>query len=298
MEFNEIIVKDVALKDTIYTYLKRNGYSENYVKNLRKKGGYILLNNKIAFTDARINNGDILKLNKNPNTSTSIMQCVIPLDIVYEDEDLLIVNKPSNLSTSASRSHFSENLSGAILSYMSRKTDNFVVRIVNRLDKETAGLIIVAKHSYISNLLNENDYTKKTYYAICRGEIKEPITIDKNIATIKNELGYNQHKRIISNDGKPAITYVTPVSFDGKNTLCKISIEHGRTHQIRVHLSSINHPLLGDGLYGEPSEEISHTALLCKEIELYHPIKKKTILLSCPFPDDFKTAFKANVNWC
>ncbi len=297
MEFNEIIVKDVAPKDTIYTYLKRNGFSENYVKNLRKKEGYILLNNKIAFTDARIKDGDVLKLNKNPNTSTSIMQCKVPLNIVYEDDDILIVNKPSNLSTSASRSHYSENLSGAVLSYMSQKTDNFVVRIINRLDKETAGLVIIAKHSYISNLLNENDYTKKVYYAICSGEIKEPLTIDKNIATIKNELGYNQHKRIISSDGKPAITHVIPIAFDGKNTLCKISLEHGRTHQIRVHLSSINHPLLGDRLYGVLSKEISHTALLCKEIELYHPIKKKTILLSCPFPDDFKTAFKANISW-
>ena len=295
MEFNEIIVNNIQPKDTIYTYLKRIGFSENYVKNLRKKEGYILLNNKIAFTDARITNGDVLKLNKNPNASTSIMQCIIPLDIVYEDDDILVVNKPSNLSTSASRSHYSENLSGAILSYMSQKTDNFVVRIVNRLDKETAGLVIIAKHSYISNLLNENDYTKKVYYAICTGEIKEPLTIDKNIATIKNKLGYNQHKRIISTDGKPAITYVTPVIFDGKNTLCKMSLKHGRTHQIRVHLSSINHPLLGDNLYGEPSEKISHTALLCKEIELYHPIKKKTIHLSCPFPDDFKTAFKTKI---
>lgn len=287
MEYNKLEVKNANKKDTIYTYLKQIGMSENYVKNLRKKEGYILLNGIVAHTDYKIKNGDTLELCKNPNATTSIMQCIIPLDIVYEDDDILVINKPSGLATTPSRSHYAENLSGAILSYMSQKTDNFVVRIVNRLDKETAGLVIVAKHSLISKLLNENDYTKKTYYAICTGKIESPITINKNIATVKNELGYNQHKRIISEKGKPAITYVTPISFDGENTLCKITLEHGRTHQIRVHLSSIGHALLGDTLYGIPSDKISHTALVCKEIELYHPIQKKTITLYCDFPNDF-----------
>lgn len=292
MEYNEIVVKNIEPKDTVYTYLKRIGMSENYVRNLRKKEGYILLNSKIAHTDFKINDGDIIELCKSPNTKTSIMQCVIPLDVVYEDDDILVINKPSGLATSASRSHFSENLSGAILSYMSPKNENFVVRIVNRLDKDTSGLVLVAKHSLISKLLSENDYTKKTYYAICTGKIENTITINKNIATVKNELGYNQHKRIISEKGKPAITYVTPISFDGENTLCKITLEHGRTHQIRVHLSSIGHPLLGDEIYGIKSNKINHTALVCKEIIFYHPIKKKTIHLDCPFPKDFEKAFK------
>lgn len=292
MEYNKIKIENALTKDTIYTYLKRMGYSENYVRNLRKKEGYILLNSQNAHTDFKIKNGDILELCKNPNTTTSIMQCIMPLDIVFEDDDLIIVNKPSGLTTSASRSHYTENLSGAILNYMLKKDNNFVVRIINRLDKDTAGLVMVAKHSLISKLLNESDKIEKTYYAILTGNLDRPITINKPILTTKNELGYNNHKRIIANNGKEAITHLYPVKQINNNTLCKVNIEYGRTHQIRVHSSYINHALLGDELYGEKSKLITHTALVCKEIKFYHPIKKETIIVSCKFPEDFARLIK------
>jgi len=290
MEYNEIVINN-SKNDTIYTYLKRNGFSENYVKNLRKKEGYILKNNKIAFANEKVLNGDVLLLCKNPNTKSSIMHCRIPLDIVYDDENYLIVNKPSNLATAPSRSHFSNNLAGAVLSYMEEKDPNFVVRIINRLDKDTAGLVMIAKHSLASNYFNNSSLLKKTYYAICSGEIKEQLTINKNIATTKNEYGYNNLKREILPQGKTAITNVTPIAFDGENTLCKIQITHGRTHQIRVHMASENHALIGDELYGTKSDLISHTALLLKEIEFVCPFIKKQIKLSIDFPEDFKKAF-------
>lgn len=294
MEYNEIVVNDCK-NETIYSYLKRNSFSENYVKNLRKKEGYILKNNKIAFANEKVLNGDVLLLCKNPNTKSSIMQCIIPLDIVYEDENYLIVNKPSNLATAPSRSHYSNNLAGAVLSYMEKKDSNFVVRIINRLDKDTAGLVMIAKHSLASNYFNNSSLLKKTYYAICSGEIKEQLIINKNIATTKNEYGYNNLKREILPEGKPAITNVTPISFDGENTLCKVQITHGRTHQIRVHLASENHSLIGDELYGEKIEKISHTALLLKELEFTCPFTNKEIKLSVDFPNDFKNVFNKNL---
>ena len=305
MKYNEIIVTNSLPKEKIYSYLKRNGYSENYVKNLRKKEGYILLNEQIAHSDFVIQNGDILKLCQSPNTKTSIMQIDMPLDIVYEDDGVLIVNKPSGLCTSPSKSHYIQNISGAVLSYMIKKDENFVVRIVGRLDKETAGLVIVAKHSLSANFYS-NVNIIKTYYAIVTGKIDNDIVIDKNIATTTNEYGYNNLKREISSDGKCAITYVYPLCFDGENTLCKINIKYGRTHQIRVHLASIGHALLGDNVYGTPSNKISHTALICKELELpiYSDIGKnidenkfdKKIHLEIDFPDDFKNAFNMCLN--
>ncbi len=287
MEFNKIIVNNVKIKETIYTYLKRNGYSENYVKNLRKKEGFIKLNGKTSFTNTLVNDGDLIELCKNPNTPSSVMHCMLQLNIVYEDDDLLIVNKPSGLVTSASKSHYTQNLTGAIASHMSSKDNNFVVRIVNRLDKDTCGLIIVAKHSLCSNLLS-NSPIKKTYYAIATGKICNEVTINKNILTSKNALGYNNQKREISNLGKPAITHVEPIYFDGINTLVKLNLHHGRTHQIRVHLAHIGHPLLGDLLYGQPSTLIDHTALICKEIEFIHPFTKEEIKISIPFDQHFK----------
>ena len=295
MEYNEIIVKNPKPKEKIYSYLRRNGISENYIKNLRKKEGYILKNGAVAHSDNYVSDNDVISLCKNPNTRTSIMLCTLPLDIVYEDDDILIINKPSGVSILASRSHYCENISGAILNYMLPKDPNFVVRIVGRLDIDTSGLFIVAKHSLIANLLSlKRDNIVKIYYAIIMGEIRNIITINKNIDTVKNDKGFNDRKRVITDfGGKPAITHVYPVAFDGKNTLCRINIEHGRTHQIRLHLSSINHPLIGDELYGIKSEEISHAALICKEIKLVNPINGKKIELSIDYPEDFKHAFNS-----
>lgn len=295
MSYNKVIVENSQEKDTIYTYLKRIGFSENYVKNLRKKEGYILLNGNTAHTDFKIKNGDQIETIQNPNTKTSIMQCITTLNIAYEDNGILVINKPSSLSTSASRSHYTENLTGAILNYMSKKDDNFVVRIINRLDKDTAGLVIVAKHSLMSKLLNEETKINKTYYAICTGEIKNNITINAKIETTLNEFGYNNHKRIVSENGKDAITHCTPILYDGENTLCKLTIEHGRTHQIRVHMSHIGHSLLGDELYGEKSNLISHTSLVCKEISFIHPISNKKMELSVPFEQEFINAFNKDI---
>ena len=116
--FNKIIVNDCLNNDTIYTYIKRQGISENYVRNLRKKEGYIKLNGSIAFTNAPIKNGDEIELYKNPNTSNSIMQNIVPLNIVYEDDDILVVNKPSGMPTIPSRRHLNYNLAGAVTNYM------------------------------------------------------------------------------------------------------------------------------------------------------------------------------------
>ena len=296
MEYNVIKVSNAQNKEKIYSYLRRIGYSENYIKNLRKKEGYILKNDQVAHSDYYVNDNDILKLCKNPNTTTGIMLCTIPLNIVYEDDDVLVVNKPSGISISPSKSHYTENMSGAILSYMIKKDPNFVVRIVGRLDMETCGLFVVAKHSVISSKLSlDKQLISKVYYAIVTGSIDENIVIDKNIDTSIGNKGYNDRKRIISDSGKPAITYVSPVLFDGNNTLCRITIEHGRTHQIRLHLSSINHPLLGDSLYGVSSDRISHTALICKELKIVNPFTNKEIALSVDFPDDFKNAFNVEL---
>lgn len=296
MKFNKIVIKNCEEKETIYRYLKRNGFSENYIRHLRKQEGYIKLNGKIAFTNAYVNNDDVLELYQNPNTKSGIMHCVIPLNIVFEDDDILVVNKPSGMPTTPSRSHPSDNLSSAVMNYMKDKEPNFVVRVVNRLDKDTAGLVCIAKHSLICNMLNSNNYISKTYYAICTGKIDKHLVIDKPIATTLNSFGYNNHKREILDSGKPAKTFVAPLCFDGQNTLCKMQLEFGRTHQIRVHLASTGHALLGDELYGKSSEKISHTALVCAQMKINNPLNGETINLKIDLPNDFKQAFAFDLN--
>ena len=271
----------------VYYFLKENNFSENFITNLRKKEGYILINNHIANTKSKLTTGDILSICNNPNDKTTIMQCIIPLDVVFEDEYYLLINKPSGLSTMPNKSHYSNNLAGAICHYMKEKDSNFVLRIINRLDKDTSGLVLVAKNSIAQKDLKELD---KTYFAICEGIINKKLTIDKPILTI-NTNNINQQKRIIDKDGKPATTFVTPIKHNDKLSLISLKLIHGRTHQIRLHLSSINHPLLGDCLYGKPSNLISHTALVCKEISFYHPYLKRKLHFTVPLPEDLKKCF-------
>ena len=278
--------KYVINKDyrSVYHFLKDNGFSENYIKNLRKKMGNIVLNGQSVTIRTGLKQNDILEINSNPNTSTSIMQCIIPLDIVYEDDYYLLVNKPSGLACMPSRSHYYENLAGAICYYMQQKMPGFTLRIINRLDKDTSGIIIVAKDSIAQKEIKDID---KTYYALCEGKIDKEILIEAKIQTI-TENGINQHKRIVSPEGKPAKTYVEPIKFNDKYSLIKLKLENGRTHQIRVHLSSVGHPLVGDCIYGNKSEFIDHTVLLCSEISFYHPFLNKTLTFKVPFPKDFE----------
>lgn len=286
MKYQEFEIKQEY--KSIYHFLKSEDFSENFIANLRKDWGNLVVNNEIVNIRKPLKIADILKINSNPNNKTSIMHCIIPLDIVYEDEYYLVINKPSGISCMPSRSYYSHNLAGAICKYMSAKDENFVLRMINRLDKDTAGIIVVAKDSIAQNRIKN---IEKKYYAVCHGEIKEEKTIDYPIKTISNA-GINERKRIISTDGKEATTFISPIRHNGTHSLIKLALLHGRTHQIRLHLSSISHPLVGDELYGVESDLISHTALICKEISFLHPYLNKKINLEIDFPDDFKTLLK------
>ena len=279
--------KYIADKDypSVYVFLKENNFSENFITNLRKKEGYILLNDKIAHTTTHVEKGAQLWLCSNPNPKTTIMHCIIPLDIVYEDAYYLLVCKPSGLSCMPNRSHYSNNLAGAICHYLQKENKNFTLRIINRLDKDTCGLILIAKDSIAAKELKD---FQKTYYAICEGEIKSPITINLPILTI-NQNGINCQKRVVSPDGQSATTMITPIkTLKNNNTLLSINLLHGRTHQIRVHLSHIKHSLIGDEIYGSKSKLIDHTVLICKEISFFHPFIKKTLHFTVPFPKDIE----------
>lgn len=277
---------------SVYHFLKDNQFSENYITNLRKEMGNIRVNEKEVTIRKMLFPNDKLEINVNPNTKTSIMQCIIPLDIVYEDDYYLIINKPAGLPCMPSKSHYSCNLAGAICYYMNSKDDNFTLRIINRLDKDTEGLIIIAKDSISQKEIKD---INKTYYALCEGVIDKDIVVNKKIKTVSHGK-LNEHRRIIAADGQSATTFITPVkSFEilnngsqEMNTLIKVTLKHGRTHQIRVHLSSIGHPLLGDTLYGTKSDLISHTALICSEISFYHTFLNKTLTFSVPLSNDFK----------
>ena len=271
---------DKLKSPTIYFFLKNVGISEHFIKSLRKSPNSVLLNDAPANLRSIIKNGDMLSIKKEPKESNYAKECEGNLDIVYEDDDYLVVNKPHGLACIPTRSHFSNNLGGQVVRYMHTQTPNFVLRIVNRLDKDTAGLVVVAKNTFAYNNIGKVD---KTYHAICHGNILENTTIDKPILT-EQENGINKLKRVISPDGKQSVTHVFPLKNYDNFCHIKCKLETGRTHQIRVHLSSINHPLLDDPIYSD--DKNGHTFLLLKEISF------NNINLSVPFPDEWEKYIK------
>lgn len=285
MKYQTIIANKAY--STLYYFLKEQNCSEKFISSLRRERGLLLINSEFATTRHPVNIGDEVQIALINLKKSNFKANNLPLDIVFEDEYILIVNKPAGLVCSSSKSHYDNNLAGAILGYMQKKNEDFVLRMLNRLDKDTSGFIIVAKDLFSYANIKQID---KTYHAICTGKIEKEIIIDSPIQTL-TENGINQHKRIISPLGKSAKTFVRPLCGQG-NTLLSIKIENGRTHQIRVHLSSIGHALLGDSLYGEPSSLISHAALICKEISFTHPISKKHLTFTLPYPKDFQDAIE------
>ena len=288
MAYRKYLIKEEY--KNVYYFLKKNGFSENYISNLRKKMEYIKINGSEVNIKVRLKPGDLLELEASPNKPTLIKNCSIPLNIVFEDEYYLLINKPSGLSCMPNKSHYTNNLAGAICYYLNN-TENFVLRIINRLDKDTAGLVLVAKDSIAQKDIKD---IEKSYIAICEGKIDINMKIDKKIETICIN-GVNVRKRIVSNNGKDAITYVSPLKFNDKYSLIELKLVYGRTHQIRLHLSSIGHPLVGDEIYGHANSQFSHTALVCNKMSFYHPYLQKTLNFEVSMPDDFDEFIKKYV---
>lgn len=288
MKYQTYTINNDDQAKNVYYFLKNQGFSENYISNLRKSKESICLNGEFVNTRARLNINDKLSILTSPNAKTNIKPCILPLDIVFEDAYYLLVYKPSGISCMPNKSCYDLNLAGAIVKYMKDKDNNFTLRIINRLDKDTAGFILVAKSSLA---LQEVKNINKVYFAICEGKIIESVTINKKIETI-SQRGINLRKRIISPNGKDATTYVSPIKYSDTYSLIKLQLIHGRTHQIRLHLASIGHSLLGDEIYGSKSNLILHTALICNEFSFFHPYRKEMLSFTHPFPHDFQEVCK------
>ena len=300
MKYETFVIKEANLlkQQTVYFFLKSKGISESYINKLRKKSGLILLNNTPANLKSSLKENDILQIAKDPSTKQTQFgnnSTAQSLQILFEDDDFLIVNKPHNLSCMPSRSHFNDNLGNLICQYMQKQNPNFVLRIFNRLDRETAGIVIIAKNLFSYNALQKHRKdVKKEYYALCYGNIKEKtITINQPILT-RTENGINILKREISPKGKSATTHLKVVKNFENYCLAKFSLDTGRTHQIRVHTSYINHPLLGDRLYNsiQDCKNASHTMLLLKSISFQHFRTQKIIQIEIDFPQDWKQFLK------
>ena len=212
------------------------------------------------------------------------------LNILYEDDSLLILNKPSNIPVHPSILHFSTSLSNGVKYYFNSINLHRKIRPINRLDKNTSGIVIFAKNEYIHSILSrqmQNKTFKKEYIAICEGFLDEKEgTINKPITRKKDSI----IERCIDSSGDESITHykvLKEFTYNNINlSLLYITLETGRTHQIRVHLSSILHPILGDSLYGNTSNLISRQALHAYKVEFNHPISNEKLIITSNIPED------------
>lgn len=269
--------------------------SSSLLKRLKKTPDGITLNGKRVFVNEKIKVGDIIAIViKDEASSENIFPTKGKINIVFEDEDLLIVNKDAKTPIHPSKGHPYDSLANKVAFYYESKGEKFVFRCVTRLDKDTSGLCIIAKNSYVHDLLSKqmkNGKIQKIYKAVVVGNIKkEHGIIDKNIRRIPNIATIK--REVCKDGGARAITEYKKISTQNGFSLIEIKLHTGRTHQIRVHLSSEGYPIAGDWLYGKEDEIIGRQALHCEKISFIHPISKKPLSFAAPLPEDMKKLLK------
>lgn len=263
------------------------GLSDRLLLRL-KTNKKIFINNKIAFINDYINLNDTISvLIDFEEDNSNIVPTKMALNIVYEDEFILILNKPAGIAIHPSCMHFDTSLSNGVRYYFDSIGLKKKIRPVNRLDKDTSGLVIFAKNEYIQeSLVNQmkSKTFKKEYLAILNGILENTTgTINAPIAREDNSI----IKRCIREDGDVSITHYEVVkNLENDMCLVKFILETGRTHQIRVHSAYIGHPIIGDTLYGTSSNLISRQALHSYKIEFIHPISKEKMIFEINLPND------------
>ena len=238
-----------------------------------------------------VNKGDVITLTlPEESIDDTIIHEDINLDIVFEDDYLMIVNKPSNMPVMVTKSHPTQTLSNALCYYFEKFHIMSKIHLVNRLDKDTSGLMIVAKNRYIKYLLSENlkHKIKREYYCVVTGVMKEKKG-DINLPILK--LNDDSIKRTVHPNGLEAMTSFEVISYNQHYSLLKVWLKTGRTHQIRVHLSHIGYPIVGDQLYNSLKESYD-MMLFSHKIEFIHPITKELIVFDKEIPQSFQAILR------
>lgn len=279
----------------IRTFLKQKGFSSALLARLKENPSCLLLNGSPAKLSAPLSQGDRLRVcvleEKVP--SDQITALPLPLDIIFEDEDLLVINKAAGMSIHPSLHHKEDSLANAVSYYYKDATSPFLFRCINRLDKETSGLTLIAKNPLSAAILSEmvqKRQIQRSYLALAEGELPidsspepYPHTIDAPIGRCEDSI---ITRRVDPDKGQKAITHYRVLSIKKGLSLLSLKLETGRTHQIRIHMQFIGHPLPGDYLYNPVYDRISRVALHSASLTFLHPITKEALTFSAPLPDD------------
>ena len=280
---------------TIEQFLRAKGYSTQCIKELKKQWGSILLDGIPQYMRVALQEGSTLTvLIQEEDSSEKIPPVELPLDIIYEDEDLLVVNKPADMPIHPSLNNYENSLANALAWYFAKQDKPFVFRCINRLDRDTSGLTIVAKHmlsaGILSSMVAERSIHRE-YLAIVRGRIlPEKGTIDAPIGRKGDSIIVRQ---IDYEGGERAVTHYTLKEYKNGHSLLSIHLETGRTHQIRVHMKHIGFPLIGDYLYNPDMEYMTRQALHSHRLQFTHPITGESMDFTAPLPEDMRQVLES-----
>jgi 23S rRNA pseudouridine1911/1915/1917 synthase len=275
---------------TVERYLLDQGYSQKLIRHLRNTENGLTIDQKLVYTIHRLKEGDILTvLISEEESSENIVPTKMPLHIVYEDEHLMVVNKEAGIPIHPSQGNFYNTLANGIAYYFKEKGENFIYRAINRLDRDTTGLLILAKNPLsaclLSDMVKKREISRR-YLAIVCEKLPEQGIIDAPIRRVDG----STIERCTSQDGEEARTHYKRLYYEPAtdHSLVGLKLETGRTHQIRVHLKSIGFPLPGDFLYHPDYRHIKRQALHSFRLDFLHPIEKVPLSFEAPIPEDMQ----------
>ena len=254
-------------------FLKSRGISRRVLTALKRSGGLTRGGGILRTVDA-VHAGEVITLQLDGGETSVAANPELSADIVYEDEDVVVFNKPPFMPVHPSQRHHDDTLANLFAA----RYPGLPFRPINRLDRNTSGLCVCAKNQFAAAALSGS--ISKVYYAITDGTPPGD-TVDAPIG----RLGDSVIERCVTPDGKPAVTHFRKIAGE-RRALLRITLETGRTHQIRVHMAHIGFPLCGDDMYGGDCTAISRQALHCGEVEFTLPVSGERITISAPLPDD------------
>lgn len=273
---------------TVGEYLKKKGYSRQIIIHLKKTEHGILQNGEWAYVRTPLIPGDVLKITLlEESASEHIIPVPMELDIIYEDEDLLVVNKSFDMPVHPSIHNYDNTLANGIAYYFQQKGETFIFRCINRLDRDTTGLLILAKNALSASILSNDMKARKihrTYRAVVSGiPVPASGTMDAPIARKQDSA---IERCVDFEKGEPAVTHYHVLETKENLALVELSLETGRTHQIRVHMQHMGCPLLGDYLYNPDFALINRVSLHSYSLSFIHPITGKSMYFCAPLPKD------------
>lgn len=280
-------VKNNECFDNVKEVLKTKfEISDRLLLKLKKKN-LIFINGSAVNVKAPVNSNDIVEISLDyDEDNTNIIPTKMDLKIIFEDDWLLVLNKPAGFAIHPSILHYEDSISNGVKYYYDSIGLNKKIRPVNRLDRDTSGIVIFAKNEYIQECLvrqmKRNEFVKE-YIAVCQGEFK---CLSGTVSAPISRKDGSIIERCVNENGDSAVTHYDVIKSNSEMSVVHLILETGRTHQIRVHMAYIGHPIVGDTLYGTCSDLINRQALHSSSTKFLHPITHQEMTFTAPLFDD------------